>query len=165
MFPNPLFPPYSLQNVSQSSFSYFFTAKCRRGSLTVTFGRPLNPVLLQWQCQSVCHQMWSLCANITNSWGCSMLNLVNHKRHVWLFLICLIALLQHLQLITLISCYPKILLRLLNLVNLKAGQPGHRGEYFSLSRDSCPCLIFYFSCSYIQTRVFRAEILVRNSYG
>ena len=45
------------------------------------------------------------------------------------------------------------------------GGGGSRGEYFSLSRDTCPCLIFYFSCSYIQIRVFRAEILVRNSYA
>ena len=28
-----------------------------------------------------------------------------------------------------------------------------------------PCLIFFFLCSYIQIRVFRAEILVRSSYG
>ena len=27
------------------------------------------------------------------------------------------------------------------------------------------CLIFFFSCSYIQIRVIRAEILVRNNYA
>ena len=31
---------------------------------------------------------------------------------------------------------------------------GGRGEYFSLSRDRCPCLIFFSSCSYIQIRCF-----------
>ena len=40
-----------------------------------------------------------------------------------------------------------------------------RGEYFSISRDTCPCITFLFSCSYIQIRVFRVEILVRNSYA
>ena len=51
------------------------------------------------------------------------------------------------------------------LLDRKMGAPEARGEYFSISRDTCPCIIFFFSCSYIQIRVFRAEILVRNSYA
>ena len=41
----------------------------------------------------------------------------------------------------------------------------HRGEYFSIGRDTCPHPTFLFSCSCIQIRVFHAEILVRNSYA
>ena len=39
-------------------------------------------------------------------------------------------------------------------ISQRWGADLRRGEYFSVSRDRCPCLIFLFSCSSIQIRCF-----------